>query len=72
MKSILTLILLGIALAMFGCSSTETTQDQVEKDAAAITTDPSATPMQSPDVQQAPPIPSSPDGQQYGKKPAGG
>jgi hypothetical protein len=68
MKPILIALLLTVAIGLIGCSAGQTTQEQIEKDAKAIQTDPNATPMQNPDVQNAPPIPD----QQYGKKPAGG
>jgi PBP1b-binding outer membrane lipoprotein LpoB len=44
MKPISVIFLAILALALVGCSQTETTQDQVEKDAKAITLDPNATP----------------------------
>jgi PBP1b-binding outer membrane lipoprotein LpoB len=72
MKPILIALLACLAIGLVGCSAGETTQDQIEKDAKAITKDPNATPVENPDVSNAPPMPTPDGGKQYGKKPANG
>ena len=47
MKTSLALLSFLLVLAAIGCSAGETTQSQIEKDAAAIQTDPDATPVDS-------------------------
>lgn len=47
MRTLFITACLAFALGIVGCSAGETTQEQIDKDAKAITTDPSATPVDS-------------------------